>query len=584
MTKKRKDRGRPGERIPGPDAGAGKDAAGLPRQGEAAPEPARERRTLFDSVRENAEAFIVAVILAFIIRHFVIEAFEIPTGSMAGTLFGLHAWNTCPNCATEYAVALKSDQSTGLVNVEYQRHLVYDGPCGKSGCGMLLHLADGSRESGIVTCAASKTTFRGKPEGFRETSAKIAAARCPICHHVVDRTVFERKNKYGGDKILVTKFAYVLGDPHRWDVIVFEFDQWKNYIKRLVGLPGERINIWDGDLYVNGKVERKHARPRGNDALWTKISDSSVVEGGLNPIPAWKEVPPAGSGRELVPRKNAEWKPTVLRWSLNAVGDVAVLEYQRGFDNYYAYNLISEGGAGGVQGNPHGVQVGDKKVSFVARLETPPPPPPGVERRESWVGAEIRDGDFTFQLRLPVGSGTRDAVLERMSDEEEGSLPTPVRPAHPDGPRAAAPVPFRPGVPVAVEFENLDDRVAVRIDGREILSCEYTSLPEGTDLSRPSATPGERMGAHYVRLVAVNAQADIESITVHRDMYYIARLHGFWPGIPLGPNEYFALGDNGPSSSDGRAWGAVPEGNLMGRAFVVFWPGLPWNFRWRFIR
>jgi signal peptidase I len=581
MTKKRKDRERRGARVL---AGAGGAASPPPPGGstqEEAGEKKKEARPIFDTVRENAEAFIVAVILAFLIRYFVIEAFEIPTGSMADTLYGLHAWTTCPNCSTEYAVALKSDSSTGKVNVSYSPRRVYEGLCGHPGCGLSLHLAEEAGGSGIVTCSASGTAFRGKPEGFRDTLANVATARCPICHFIVERTVFEQSNKWGGDKILVTKFAYVFGKPHRWDVIVFEFDQWKNYIKRLVGLPGEQINIWDGDIYVNGEIERKHSRPRGNDRLWTKISDSDVVEAGLHP-PAWAEVPPAG--RELAPRKNAAWNPAVRRWTLNALGDVAILEYQRGFDNYYAYNLI--GGSTG--GEPPDVQVGDKKVAFTARVEAPPPPPPGTQPAETWIGAEIRDGDFTFQLRLPVGSaaGAREAVLERMTNED-GNVPAPVRPAHPGGLRDTAPIVIRPGVPVDVEFENLDDRAAVTIDGLEVLSLEYTSLPPGTDLSRPSPTPGERKDAHRVRLVAVNAQADFESVTVHRDIHYIARVPSFgqhWPGIRLGPDEYFALGDNGPSSSDGRVWKHVPEKNLMGQAFVVFWPGLPWNFRWRFIR
>ena len=43
------------------------------------------------------------------------------------------------------------------------------------------------------------------------------------------------------------------------------------------------------------------------------------------------------------------------------------------------------------------------------------------------------------------------------------------------------------------------------------------------------------------------------------------------------------MGDNAPSSSDGRYWGAVPEKNLMGRALCVFWPAVP-RFEWKFIR
>ena len=57
---------------------------------------------------------------------------------------------------------------------------------------------------------------------------------------------------FNGDRILVGKFAYQFSDPERWDVIVFKFpgEAQTNYIKRLVGLPGETIRIRHGDLCV----------------------------------------------------------------------------------------------------------------------------------------------------------------------------------------------------------------------------------------------------------------------------------------------------------------------------------------------
>ena len=61
---------------------------------------------------------------------------------------------------------------------------------------------------------------------------------------------------YSGDRILVGKFIYELADPKRWDVIVFKFpgdattDARTNFIKRLVGLPGETIRIQHGDVWV----------------------------------------------------------------------------------------------------------------------------------------------------------------------------------------------------------------------------------------------------------------------------------------------------------------------------------------------
>ena len=53
---------------------------------------------------ENIESLVVAVVLALIIRVFVLEAFVIPTGSMAGSLYGNHYEMTCPNCGFRYAL------------------------------------------------------------------------------------------------------------------------------------------------------------------------------------------------------------------------------------------------------------------------------------------------------------------------------------------------------------------------------------------------------------------------------------------------------------------------------------------------
>ena len=47
------------------------------------------------------------------------------------------------------------------------------------------------------------------------------------------------------------------------------------------------------------------------------------------------------------------------------------------------------------------------------------------------------------------------------------------------------------------------------------------------------------------------------------------------------PHSYFALGDNSYNSSDSRYWGIVPEKNVIGRGFVVYWP---FSSRWGFIR
>jgi len=54
-------------------------------------------------IRQTLESIVVAFILAFVFRAFVIEAFVIPTGSMAATLYGEHMTFICPDCGYEYA-------------------------------------------------------------------------------------------------------------------------------------------------------------------------------------------------------------------------------------------------------------------------------------------------------------------------------------------------------------------------------------------------------------------------------------------------------------------------------------------------
>ncbi|MBB6443823.1 signal peptidase I [Bacillus benzoevorans] len=56
------------------------------------------------------------------------------------------------------------------------------------------------------------------------------------------------------DRMIVNKFSYTIGEPERFDIIVFHAPENKDYIKRVIGLPGETIEYKDDTLYVNGKA------------------------------------------------------------------------------------------------------------------------------------------------------------------------------------------------------------------------------------------------------------------------------------------------------------------------------------------
>ena len=153
------------------------------------------------AVREIVESVVIAFVLAFLFRTFEAEAFVIPTGSMAPTLMGRHKDLTCPKCGYPFQVS-----------------------------------------------ASDEVTSTGS---YRGPAFDVVSCTCPMCRSPVDAGP-DKHPSYKGDRILVNKFAYQFSEPRRWDVAVFKYpgSAATNYIKRIVGLPGETIRIYHGDIYV----------------------------------------------------------------------------------------------------------------------------------------------------------------------------------------------------------------------------------------------------------------------------------------------------------------------------------------------
>ena len=104
------------------------------------------------------------------------------------------------------------------------------------------------------------------------------------------------------ERIFINKFVYRLEDIHRGDVVVFRYpgDPTKSYIKRIIGLPGDTVEILRGEVYVNGeKLDEPYVIPeyRGSQTLrpWQVGRDTYYVLGdhrsSSNDSRAWGTVP-----------------------------------------------------------------------------------------------------------------------------------------------------------------------------------------------------------------------------------------------------------------------------------------------------
>ena len=90
--------------------------------------------------------------------------------------------------------------------------------------------------------------------------AVVVGATFLIIHFVGQRTYVSGSSMENtlsdGDNLIVDKITYRFSDPQRFDIIVFPFryEDHVYYIKRIIGLPGETVQITDGDIYIDGEI------------------------------------------------------------------------------------------------------------------------------------------------------------------------------------------------------------------------------------------------------------------------------------------------------------------------------------------
>lgn len=75
-----------------------------------------------------------------------------------------------------------------------------------------------------------------------------------VAHHTSVEGSSMEPSLSNGDQIIVENISYYIDEPERFDVVVFPNKDGVNYIKRIIGLPGEEVWIFDGQIYIDGEL------------------------------------------------------------------------------------------------------------------------------------------------------------------------------------------------------------------------------------------------------------------------------------------------------------------------------------------
>ena len=134
------------------------------------------------------------------------------------------------------------------------------------------------------------------------------------------------------DRMIVNKFSYKIDEPERFDIIVFHAPENKDYIKRVIGLPGDTIEYKNDTLYVNGKAyEEPYLDEYKSDetldgpltesfTLSEKIGQETVPEGELFVMGDNRRYSKDSRHIGTVPMEKVLGKTSLLYWPIEDAG------------------------------------------------------------------------------------------------------------------------------------------------------------------------------------------------------------------------------------------------------------------------
>jgi signal peptidase I len=447
------------------------------------------------ALRAFLGCIILGVGLAVVGRVFLIDSYQVPTGSMAPTLLGHHRECNCPRC------------------------------------GYLVQVGLHQRDNG-----ADEAPQRWYDRAF-----------CPNCEAY--GLALHQAPVVSGERLLVNKAAFAWRVPRRWEIVVFHLFGF-DFIKRILGLPGESVEIKGGDLYVDGFLCRKTL-----DEF--KAMRILVFDNNHQPQPnTW-----AGRWESAPYRPDAPLlEGTALHLDATGATDSWHMAAYRHFclDSKQCLPIADEYAYNGAE-PCRTVPVHDTMLECDVEFHQ------GVGK----LALGITDGNDHLVVQIPVrdpGSKVPDAAWS-LHGVASFSLPAleELGPPMAEG----AGVSLRAAKRYHIELVFVDRRVMLAIDGHEVF--EAMDLP-ACGFRAPLLRP--------VMLAVRGVKANFTNIRLWRDVHYTQDGKQGVGGavVRLGSDQYFVLGDNSPRSEDSRFWpdaGAVPGSAIVGAPLLLVRPGQP---------
>jgi signal peptidase I len=334
----------------------------------------------------------------------------------------------------------------------------------------------------------------------------------------------------GGEWVFV---RYDRSPPQRQELVVVQRPgEDTPIVKRVLGLPGERVQVSCGDVLINGQ------RLRADE-----------------PRPAW--VPVYDQARR--PLEDAFPVAESQRSAWTVAGAAARLDARAVQRDANRGLLFLQDAFGDDYLGPDGALVHGTGQANDARFEAE------VEFQDA--GSQLRvglseQGDQFQALVRPLDGGRCDLALVRRNAKDGSVMLASARVDWPAGERRR------------LAFENRDNVLRLEVAGLAPLVAGYReNAPHPSDQRQEGLSYGWR-----VWFGGEQGRFEFRGVRVLRDLCYAER-GAFGVGTPceLGPDEFFVLGDHSSQSRDSREWGPVHEAELVGRPVAVVWPPARWR-------